>query len=103
MEGRCCVVVICAHIIAHNNKLLKYQQAATKLRLRYYIFIIGRSIPTSTHNLTLRRIFSTFQSTNYLTVRLTTYCLCLQTTGPHKMLTMTKAILSRVQFYDYIY
>ena len=62
--------VIRAHTIAHNNKLLKYQQAAIKLRLRYHIFIIGRSIRTSTHNLTLGRIFSTFQSTNYLTVRL---------------------------------
>jgi len=63
-------VVIRAHIIAHNNKLLKYEQAAINLRLRYHIFIIDRSIRTSTHNLTLGRIFSTFQQTNYLTARL---------------------------------
>jgi len=34
------------HIIAHNNKYLKYYNAAKNLRLRYQLFIISRSIRT---------------------------------------------------------
>jgi len=60
-------VVIRAHIIAHNNKQLKYHKAAKNSRLRYQLFIISRSIRTTVQNLMLGRIFSRLQSKIYLT------------------------------------